>query len=75
MATKNLLRATAAAGLATVLSLAAVSSSEAARYYRRNDAPYSGLYNYVPSGGASSEYNRGNATAPPDPASCGGFPC
>jgi hypothetical protein len=87
MAHKNLTHAAAAAGLAAVLSLAAVTTSSAQRYYRHGDAPayyggaytygapvpYGGLYDYAP--GASNGYNGGNYTAPPDPASCGGFEC
>jgi hypothetical protein len=81
MATKTYLHYAAATGLAAALSLAVVTSSDAARHRARDSSAaaassYSGLYNYyAPDQSAGAGPNYGSALGPPDPASCGGFRC
>jgi hypothetical protein len=72
-----------AIGTAVALALALASASPGSattRQHTRHDVPppaagYRNLYNYVPGPSPNDVYNRGNALAPPDPASCGGFQC
>ena len=65
--------------IGAAMMLSCVSSGFAAPRDRGgySDVPQGSenLYDYVPGAGAASSYNRGNAFAPPDPASCGGFHC
>jgi hypothetical protein len=68
-----------AVALALALAFAAPSSAAPRERFRHESAPraagYRNLYNYVPGPSPNEVYNRGNALAPPDPASCGGFHC